>query len=50
MIVDDKKIRKRREELGYAEDLLRNLRRDGALCKECVREIENFDPPLTRTS
>ena len=39
----EEKIRKRREEIGHAEDLLRDLRRDVALCKERVRDLEKPD-------
>lgn len=41
------KIRKMREEIGHAEDLLRDLRRDVALCKKRVKEFEELDSPLT---
>ena len=41
------KIRKMREEIGHAEDLLRDLRRDVALCKKRVKELEELDSPLT---
>ena len=46
----DEKIRKWREEIGHAEDLLGDLRRDVTLCKEHVRDLKKLDPPLTRTS
>jgi DNA-binding transcriptional MerR regulator len=44
------RIRKMRKEVGHAENLLRELRHDVALCKERVRELEELDSPLTRTS
>ena len=36
------RIRRMREEIEHAEDLLRELRHDVALCKERVRELEEM--------
>ena len=44
------RARQMREELGHAEGLCRELRRDIALCKERIRELEKLDPYVTRTS
>lgn len=44
------RARKMREELGHAEGLCRELRRDIALCKERICELEKLDPFVTRTS
>jgi MerR family copper efflux transcriptional regulator len=44
------RIRQMREEIGHAENLLQELRRNVALCKERVSYLEKLDPPVMRIS